>query len=389
MDAIQPPPIQQQQRPSVSYFLFLTLLFFLVSNNSNPTSNSTTTQQNDAQLHQLQQHLNLTLSRRAGLAEWLDEPSNRTRTENQTVTPFVPRFHSNVALLPEITKLLEREEGAQFYHQNLTGFVKGKWKAEERWDYAALGLEETYNTTVSREENKDEEKTRLEKSLENGVTVSPPDLSLGRRQESPDTTRNDTTAPSPLRRVNVTTTTNRTSSRLKFPFAKHGKIVFNLREEQSTVVGPILPVSTTRDGIAKEGEVVKLREPTTDWEKAGPASWLRGDVTISSPDGKDDYVLDVEGVHYLSQGTLFAYLTPAYLPSRVFDVPTLPNYDNSTKRSYRDSLAAGHVVLKELDRRIEREQKEIDKIESGAGTVSDDGESFDCLSLANRCLGEN
>lgn len=368
MDAIQVPPIQQQQRPSLPYFLCLSLLFFLVSNNG-PANNSNGAERDDAQLHQLQQHLNLTRSRRAGLAEWLTEPSN------VTAIPFLPTFHSNVALLPEIQQLLKREDGTQYYHQNLTGFVKGIWRAEERWDYAALGLDEAYNTTVLREETKYEENQRLEKSLESDVPIPPPELSLGRRQESPDTTRNESVIPPPSRLVNVTITTNRTTSRLKFPFNQNGKIVFNLREEQSTVVGPILPVPTGRDGIAKEGEVVRVREPTTEWERAGPASWLRGDVTISSPDGKDDYVLDVEGVHYLTQGTIFAYLTPAYLPSRIFDVPTLSKYDNSTERANRNSLAAGHVVLAELDRRIERERKDIGKLESGVGLANDGGES--------------
>lgn len=67
-------------------------------------------------------------------------------------------------------------------------------------------------------------------------------------------------------------------------------------------------------------------------------------------------MLDLESVHFLDQGTFYGFLTPTTSRSRIFDVPGLASFDPSYSNA--TSIAAGHVVLKQVDRRIALSQKE-------------------------------
>jgi hypothetical protein len=75
-------------------------------------------------------------------------------------------------------------------------------------------------------------------------------------------------------------------------------------------------------------------------------------------------------ISFLSQGTFYAFVTPNFIRSHLFDVVGLPSFD-SASRSNTSSVAAGHLMLKEVDRRIVNDRKEI--AEATAFSRDDDG----------------
>ncbi|ORY51219.1 hypothetical protein BCR35DRAFT_310713 [Leucosporidium creatinivorum] len=393
MDPSQPPAraalltptqIQQQQRPSLSYFIFLSILFFMISNN-NSSDMILATPEGEATLQRMKTNLAKREGKREGLARWLGVQGNQTEWEEQhgwekrnetgewtpgnssaTVIEFHPDPNVNPVLLPGFKRLLvESRVPNALYHQNLTGFVRGEWRTAD-WSLKGLGLEETWNTTEMRrpvvvDKEKDgkaaeEEQTRLEGVEDN--PASPAVAIVSRRQ------LNSTLPPSPPELVNTTITHNRTRLRHDFPFfaspannnqGGKGKVSFNLREEQSTAVGPIKPLQEGRG----DGELLELVQVTEEWQKAGPVTWLKGDVTFSPQDGSEDLVLDIEGYHFLSPGTFYAYLTPSFIRSHLFDAISLPLFDGSL-RGNQSASAAGRVALGETDRRVMEDRREIE-----------------------------
>lgn len=276
---------QQQQRPSLSYLLVLSLIFFLVSNNG---GGDAARGRDPSVLEQLRSNLHAKQARLLGLSHWLAIEPNRTQLEANSslaMQPFQLSLHSNPTLVQTLDRLLKRqEEPRPFYHHNLTGFVKGDWDPGH-WDLAQLGLDEVYNTTTQREESLPEREERI--ALEKGPNLVPRQVDVA----PPVEPLNGTALPV---LVNVTTSSNRTTARASFPFLSDGKVSFNLREEQSSAVGPIIPFGPQHQA----GDLLQLRPPEMEWENEGPVTWLKGDVTLTSKAG-EDFVLDVEGVQYV------------------------------------------------------------------------------------------
>ncbi|KAK4055811.1 hypothetical protein OIO90_003064 [Microbotryomycetes sp. JL221] len=393
MDLPPQTPVAYQQRPSLSYFMFLTVLLFMMSNNGQP---GVSLAERNEQLERMTNALHLRQAKREGLAQWLGvgnqtqweldhtiELDNGTRvTSNETwsdVIKFELDPHRNDALVPVLQNLLEDEQqssdktmqrpvaaGQRFFAQNLTGFVRGDWTYDSQWSYAKLGLPEAYNTTEQRQKTDASDKdTSSSDSASQGTIPEPPSDEAGGQarmvvRRNPQEASNDaattknTTEVSQL--VNVTVTTNRTEQRHDFPFTQGGKVSFNFREEQTSAVGPILPL--TKDW--KDGRLLEPRPggANESWEEAGPITYLRGELTMTSQDGRDEVVLDIESVHFLAQGTVYGFVTPTWARSHLFDAVGLPAYDASAKANL-STIAAGHAVLKEVDRRIVRDKEEI------------------------------
>ena len=62
---------------------------------------------------------------------------------------------------------------------------------------------------------------------------------------------------------------------------------------------------------------------------------------------------------FLSQGAFYAFATPHFVRSHLFDSIGLSSPDLSAKGNL-SVVAAGHVALKEVDRRIIEDRKEIE-----------------------------
>ncbi|KAK4046804.1 hypothetical protein OIV83_005799 [Microbotryomycetes sp. JL201] len=393
MDLPPHAPGVYQQRPSLSYFVFLTMLLFMLSNNGS----SGVTNDDRARIEQrLTDALHLRQAKREGLAQWLgignqtrwDEMhptskllDNGTRVSvNQSsfaqVIPFEPRDHVNDAVLPLLRDLLDDDltddsSHQAYYAQNLTGFVRGEWTFDTDWTYDRLRLPESYNTTQQREEkpetkdnSPDEagQKSQLEPEEPPSDRVGGPFRRLRRRQEGDEhdapASAEDSAASAGPKLVNVTVTTNRTEQRHQFPFTAGGKVSFNVREEQTSAVGPILPL--TPDW--QDGRLLEMRPggPQEPWEQAGPVTYLHAKLTMTSNDGDHETVLDIESLHFLAQGTVYGFVTPTWARSHLFDSVGLPAFDKSFKANL-SSVAAGHGVLREVDRRIARDVQELEE----------------------------
>lgn len=133
------------------------------------------------------------------------------------------------------------------------------------WSLAQLGLPETYNTTELRPEKPKEEAVEGEAAKEEEATTS----TLVRRQLFNETIE---TRPSP-KLVNTTIEHNRTTLQNRFAWSTGGKVSFSLKEEQSSVVGPVV---LPKEGKEMEwGQVLQMREgPKEWWEEEGPAVYL-------------------------------------------------------------------------------------------------------------------
>lgn len=252
-------------------------------------------------------------SRRDGLAQWLGANTTFQIVNSNDSVPieFKPDSHVNKVLLPTIHKLLDRQTGIeQRYHQNLTGFVRGNWRAVP-WSLEDLKLEEVYNSTeMIKQAVKDSEDLE---STDNSTFVNiRRQLEAGGLGNNTMLSSNITSPAVKYEWVNITATTNRTADRGSYPWTFGGKVSFNLREERSSVTG-------AGDDLLKltDGNLVGMKEgKREEWEEEGPVSYLRvsvqifslsyqalkslcswqGDVTLSSSDGSRDFVLDIESV---------------------------------------------------------------------------------------------
>ncbi|KAM0786572.1 hypothetical protein ACM66B_002028 [Microbotryomycetes sp. NB124-2] len=432
MDLPPHAPGVYQQRPSLSYFVFLTMLLFMLSNNGS----SGVTNDERAQIEQrLTNALHLRQAKREGLAHWLgignqthwDETHpTSTLLENGTrvaldeasfahVIPFEPNNHVNDAVLPLFKDLLDDDDENDdkersgtspsrqaYYAQNLTGFVRGDWSYDPDWTYDRLRLPEAYNTTEQRQqvtEDKDKDKDEGKAGADGGdqagreepagddrivgAAAGPFRRSIWPRQDDrdrhspPPATSDAADHDDKPKFVNLTVTTNRTEQRHEFPFTSGGKVSFNVREEQTSAVGPILPL--TPDW--QDGQLLEIRPggPTEPWEQAGPVTYLHGELTMTSEDGMHETVLDIESLHFLAQGTVYGFVTPTWARSHLFDAVGLAAYDKSVKANL-SAIAAGHGVLKEVDRRITRDAKELEDgswitREDNSGATSSEGDS--------------
>lgn len=233
--------------------------------------------------------------RRDGLAVWLgvnttyELPQNGTNASSPfQIVEFAPDDHTNPVLLPTWHALMDRKDGRAFYPQNLTGFVKGRWEAED-WSFERLGLNEVYNTTTLREvvpekleevaevpEGDGEEKEKLEEPRDLAEEQASSATIVRRQLLKADpilanaTDLSNSTLPE---MANVTVTTNRTVSRADFAWLAGGKVSFNLREEQTSIVGAVeAPGGSEQDN----GKLVEMMEGRSEeWEKEGPVTYLR------------------------------------------------------------------------------------------------------------------
>ncbi|KAL8293462.1 hypothetical protein RQP46_000163 [Phenoliferia psychrophenolica] len=372
---------QQQQRPqnNMSSFVFLSILFFLLSNNNgneDPTSEVAT-------MDRLMTNLEHRELRRDGLALWLGlnvtshnhtSPSTNTSAPTNTSTllpiPFTPTPHANPALVPLLHTLLDPALHPAHYPQNLTGLGKGTWSPGD-WTFERLGIPEAYNTTseeplppspaddASAKPNNvfvdaaaappaDGGKAQGGKGSAAAVPepIDPPFVRRAEAEVADEDTKpglervvvDAAPATVPIVYHNVTTTTNRTLNRGEFPWTKGGKLTLQLVEDQTSAVGAVqLPTGALEDGK------------------------LLGDITVYPKGGGDPITLDVEGVHFLSLGTFYAFATPTTLPTTyAFEVPGLPLFDDPpTSFSSLSATAAGHAILHEVDRRIARDKAEL------------------------------
>lgn len=274
---------QQQQRPSLSYFIFLSILFFIISNNGGEVGVS---ERNS--VDQLAAALARREMRRDGLAVWLGinttySASNGTNASE--IIEFEPTSSLNPVLLPLVRQLVRQGEPLEhvFFPQNLTGIVKGRW-APGHWTYEQLGLEETFNVTSLVERANEAVPTVGEGSAPLNMTVESESVkgnetTLPQRRDrvgegiaEKDVVANNDTVPSRVM-VNQTTTFNRTELQAYFDFHLGGRVTFNnLREEQSSVIGPVvLPTKGDDSGTLLKARVGELAE----WERSGPAVYLK------------------------------------------------------------------------------------------------------------------
>lgn len=66
---------------------------------------------------------------------------------------------------------------------------------------------------------------------------------------------------------------------------------------------------------------------------------------------------------FLSLGTFYAYATPSFVRSHLFDAVGLPLLGGSAaggKLGNDSAHAAGHVALREVDKRLEDDRKEVE-----------------------------
>lgn len=293
----------QQQRPSLSYFVFLSILFFMISNNNGPDMLAAGNPEGEATLQRMRDNLAKREGKRQGLATWLGVEGNQTAWEEEhgwvtlengtwapgndsaTVVEFLPEDGVNPVLLPGLKRLMvdSRTRDAT-YHQNLTGFVRGEWKAQD-WSLAGLGLAETFETWKMERNTTAASALAVEAKVEEAQQPAPrvednpasPAVAIISRRQLNSSPPNDTSSspPPPPPLVNTTTTHNRTQLRHDFPFlhAQGGKVSFNLREEQGSAVGALKPLGVGRqDGQLLEMDRAAINE---SWQGVGPATYLR------------------------------------------------------------------------------------------------------------------
>ncbi|GAA5821138.1 hypothetical protein JCM3770_005689 [Rhodotorula araucariae] len=427
-----PPPAQQaqrlqQQRPSVAYFVFLSLLFYLLNSNQNqsaslafenrPTDDSFKHRYAAARADLLRRE-----ARSEGIARWLGR-SNRTGdylnstffptvaygsaplpsapepnstappafTEAYRIPPFEPHSDGELGPVPSLVARLfadaipRGQDGrveARVYPQNLTGYAKGPWEAR-RYAFEELGLNETWTTerlveVTGADEAMNRTTGASKADVEADVSTAP---SLARRQllavnEVP------TSGTSSTNFTTVVTVHNRTLLRGSFPWlpelpsspTHHAS--FNLREVQTSAVGPVEPLPTD-PGKLDEAALLRLRghpESWAEWEREGPVTYLWGPLTlrVEAREDREEQVteLDVEAVHFLTSGRIYGYATPRFVPAHIVEAISLPLMANSSPDPNRTARAIGHAMLDEFDRRVARDVRELE--ESGPRLSDED-----------------
>lgn len=82
---------------------------------------------------------------------------------------------------------------------------------------------------------------------------------------------------------------------------------------------------------------------------------------------------------FLSQGAFYAFATPSFVSSHLFDAVGLASPDLSSFGNL-STIAAGHVALKEVDRRLVEDRKELEERTKfggvGVGGGGSEGPSF-------------
>ncbi|GAA5916926.1 hypothetical protein JCM8208_004032 [Rhodotorula glutinis] len=433
--------IQQPQRPSISYFVFLSLLFYLM-NSSKPQGNSLGLQprDDDSSFQRRLDHQRAALLRREaraeGIARWLAQSNSTTDylasvyypdiangsaptlvpssssssssdstnsttsppppslTEAYRIPPFEPRTDGELAPVPSLVARLFADAtpldpagrpDPRVYPHNLTGFAKGPWTAAT-YTWADLGLNETWTSERRVEVQQPESSPANETALEPGegaAAASSP--ALARRQAAAEA------PPSQNATSSISTTTivvdvhNRTLSRGTYPWlsrrtspsARHAS--FNLREVQTSAVGPIEPLPTDPSEL-DEAALLRLRdhpEAWADWEREGPVTYLWGPLTLSvgPEDGRSEDVeteLDVEAVHFLTSGRIYGYATPRFVRAHIVDAISLPLM-SSSPRANQTAHAVGHAMLKEYRRRVAKDVRDLD--DNGPRIYDDDADS--------------
>jgi len=308
--------------------------------------------------------------------------------------PFDPAGGGNKAIVPFVQSIVENPLGASLFAQNVTGFVKGTWTMRQL-SLADLGLTETHNTTAQVEH---EVQGEVEEQGEGDVAASTEETGpsrverrrlarvddgfdagavwkrqaggggglLGTAVNAADTVSWSNQSLPVYQTVNETVVHNRTADRGPYPWSKGGKLNFNLREERQ---------SAWAYDSEEEGRMALLTAADGDgWAGQGPVTFLSGDMTFTSFDGQNDFVFDVEGAHFLSQGSVFGYASPQNdRRSQLFNVPGLAVVDSpagpdsglgSTKARAKVG-AMGRMVVAQIDRRIEQDRDEIEQHRDG------------------------
>ncbi|KPV74291.1 uncharacterized protein RHOBADRAFT_54134 [Rhodotorula graminis WP1] len=411
--------IQQPQRPSISYFVFLSLLFYLM-NSSQPQGNSLGLQPRDddssfqRRLDQQRAALLRREARAEGIARWLGQSNSSTDylasvyyphiangsaptlapppssansttsspppppslTEAYRIPTFEPRTDGELAPVPSLVARLFADStpldpagrpDARVYPHNLTGFAKGTW-APSTYTWADLGLNETWTSArrveVPRPDSPRANETALEP--ERGPPSSPSPSPLARRAAQNATSANSTTT------TIVVDVHNRTLSRGTYPWLSRRtspsvrRASFNLREVQTSAVGPIEPLPAD-PGELDEAALLRLRdhpEAWADWEQEGPVTYLWGPLTLSvgPEDGATEDVeteLDVEAVHFITSGRIYGYATPRFVRAHIVDAISLPLM-SSSPRANQTAHAVGHAMLKEYRRRVAKDVRDLD-----------------------------
>ncbi|BGP41501.1 hypothetical protein JCM10449v2_005490 [Rhodotorula kratochvilovae] len=417
-----PPPAQQariqQQRPSLAYFVFLSLLFYLMSSNqSSSASLAFEARPSDDSFRDRYAAARADLLRREargeGIARWLGR-SNRTGdflnstffpdvangsaplplplepnatappalTEAWRIPPFEPHSDGELAPVPALVARLfadatpRDDQGrveARVYPQNLTGYAKGSWEVR-KYSFEELGVNETW-TTERLVEMPRREEARNGTMEEGGTSEVAEEASstpaIARRQAP---AANDTNTPDASSR-NFTTVYdvhNRTLARGSFPWvsplasppSQHAS--FNLREVQTSAVGPVEPLPTDPEQL-DEAALLRLKEHPEaweDWEREGPVTYLWGPLTlrVEAENGEDRVTeLDVEAVHFLTRGRIYGYATPRFVPAHIIEAISLPLMSSYSPNPNRTARAIGHAILDEFDRRVARDVRELEE----------------------------
>ncbi|GAA5856131.1 hypothetical protein JCM9279_004922 [Rhodotorula babjevae] len=429
--------IQQPQRPSISYFVFLSLLFYLMNSSSNQGNSLGLQPRDDDSFQRRLDHQRAALLRREaraeGIARWLgdsnsstdylastyypaiangsaptlvpsssstDSPSDNsttappprpTLTEAYRIPPFEPRADGELAPVPSLVARLFADAtpldpagrpDARVYPQNLTGFAKGTW-TPATYAWADLGLNETWTTERRVEVPEPDSPRANETAPEPGEGAAPSSpTALGRRQAVVETPSAQYATSSNSTTTVIVDVHNRTLSRGTYPWLSRRtsssarRASFNLREVQTSAVGPVEPLPTDPSEL-DEAALLRLRdhpEAWADWEQEGPVTYLWGPLTLSvaPEDGGSEDVeteLDVEAVHFLTTGRIYGYATPRFVRAHIVDAISLPLMASSP-RANQTAHAVGHAMLKEYRRRVAKDVRDLD--ENGPRIYDDD-----------------
>ncbi|GAA5998479.1 uncharacterized protein JCM10292_002726 [Rhodotorula paludigena] len=427
------PPAQQvrvaQQRPSVSYFLFLALLVYLMNTNA-PTPASVVLQNGAAPSYEqayarARHNLLVREARQEGLARWLGEsnatgeylasayfpdqangsapaplprPANDSssdtdaqpeQSETYRIIPFEPDFNATeLRPVPPLVadlfahnapKLQDGHLEPRVHPQNLTGFAKGPWSVRP-FSFDELGLNETWSVERVVEHVVEDDASPQNETESAGEVASSLSTRLIRRAEEGAPLVNATT-PAQVNLTTVVDVYNRTTQRGTFPWlsalssspayspARH-RATFNLRSEQSSATGPIVPRSSNADA-QDWSELLRMRDEDParwdEWEREGPVVYVSGDLTLrmlpEEGSSEDERVteLDVEAVHFLSSGRVYGYATPSFVGTHVFNAISLPYMSSpSPTAANRTAHAIAHAMLKEYKRRLAKHVRELE-----------------------------